>query len=213
MIVRNGSSALTEVHFDGHSEKQVFVGNYRVWPTIDWNKYSFSVYAYPIGATFDAIVSRNVDGITGMVIQDAHFGDFIEITPSTKISVADMNYINYKALGVALHIGYVGNHISANMFDASLNDTIYNHIHIQDLIIYKNLDYIGDNAFKSEDDDYSDILYITFGQNVTKIPSLSPTALPKKFLISGTINVPKSLEDAFKNADVWKNYADIIEGY
>ena len=213
MIVRNGSSALTEVHFDGHSEKQVFVGNYRVWPTIDWNKYSFSVIAYPNTDVIDYTASRNVDGITGMVIQDSHLEDFLEIKPSTKIAIADLKYINYEQDGRPLYIYYAGNYISANMFNESTNDTSFgsNDINNAGLIIYKDLDYIGDNAFKN---DGEGIVYVTFGKNVTKIPSLSPTALPQNFLTgSGTIYVPKSLEDAFKNADVWKNYADRINGY
>lgn len=212
MIVRNDSSALTEVHFDGKSEKQVFVGNYLVWPTIDWNKYSFRVIAYPDSATFDYTASNNVDGITSMVIQDSYLGDFLEITPSTKITSAYMKYINYKAHGSALYIGYAGNYISANMFD-ELDSSLYNDIHIHGLTIYKNLDYIGDDAFRGFNDESEDFLNITFGKNVTKIPLLSSTALPKKFLTKGLIYVPKSLEQAFKTADVWKNYADRINGY
>ena len=211
MIVRNDSSALTEVHFDGKSEKQVFVGNHLVWPTIDWDKYSFRVIAYPDSTTFDYTASRNVDGITSMAIQDSYLGDFLEITPSTKIASADMKRINYKANGLALHIYYAGNHISANMFDESANSS-YNDIHNHALHIYKDLDYIGDNAFKSDDEG---IINITFYKTVTKIPRLSPTAIPKNFTSDdeGQIYVPKSLEDAFKTADVWKNYADAIKGY
>lgn len=213
MIVRNDSSALTEVHFDGHSDKQVFVGNYRVWPTMDWDKYSFRLIVYPSTDVIDYTASRNVDGITSMAIQDSHLADFIEIKPSTKIARADLKYINYKHDGRPLYIYYAGNYISANMFNESTNDTSFgsNDINNSALIIYKNLDYIGDNAFKNDNEG---IVYITFGQNVTKIPSLSSTALPKNFLTgSGTIYVPKSLEQAFKNADVWKNYADRINGY
>lgn len=225
MIVRNGSSELTEVHFDGKSEKQVFVGNHLVWPAIDWDKYSFRVTAFPNSSTFDYTASRNIDGITSMAIQDSYFEDpdfledFTEIEPSTKISVADMKFINYKAkYGRPLYIYYTGNYISANMFDESTNDTSFgsNDIIIYGLKIYKNLDYIGDNAFKNDGEDNvygHNITNILFGQNVTKIPSLSSTALPNNFLTEGEISVPKSLEEAFKNADVWKNYADIIRGY
>lgn len=121
-----------------------------------------------------------------------------------------MKYINYKAHGSALYIYYAGNHISANMFDESTNSS-YNDIKNVSLTIYKNLDYIGDNAFKNN---YAGFVNVTFGKNVTKIPTLSPTALPNNFLTgSGTIYVPQSLEEAFKNADVWKNYADRIKGY
>lgn len=215
MIVRNGSSGLTEVHFDGKSEKQVFVGNHLVWPTIDWNKYSFRVIAHPKFTTFDYTASRNVDGIASMVIQDSYLGDFLEIKPSTKISVADMKYINYKNDGGDLYIGYVGNYIPANMFDESTNDTSFgsNDIHNSILHIFKDLDYIGDNAFRAFNDEAEGIVNVTFGKNVTKIPSLSPTALPNNFLTRGHIYVPKSLEEAFKNADVWKNYADRINVY
>ena len=223
MIVRNGSSALTEVHFDGHSEKQVFVGNHLVWPAIDWDKYSFRVTAFPDSSTFDYTASRNIDGITSMAIQDSYFEDsfiedFTEIEPSTKISVADMKFINYKAkYGRALYIYYAGNYISANMFD-ELDNSLYNDINNYGLIIYKNLDYIGDNAFKNDGDGEINvgghgIIGILFGQNVTKVPLLSSSALPKYFLTEGKISVPKSLEEAFKKADVWKNYADIIRGY
>lgn len=208
MIVRNGSSALTEVHFDGHSETQVFVGNYLVWPTMDWDKYSFRVIAYPESSTFDYTASRNVDGITNMVIQDSYLCDFLEITPSSQIASADMSYINYKAQGVALNIGYVGSHISANMFDES--ETSSQSINNTALTIFKDLDYIGDNAFKN---DMGGIVNVTFGKNVTKIPTLSSTAFPNNFLTRGKIYVPQSLEEAFKNANVWKNYADIIIGY
>ena len=209
MIVRNGSSALTEVHFDGKSEKQVFVGNHLVWPTMDWDKYSFRVIAYLNTDVIDYTASRNVDGITSMVIQDSHLEDFIEIKPSTKIARADLKYINFKQDGRPLYIYYAGNHISANMFDESTNDTSFgsNDIHNHILHIFKDLDYIGDNAFKS---DYEGILNITFYKTVTKVPLLSSTALPKNFLTRGHIYVPKSLEEAFKNADVWKNYADRI---
>ena len=212
MIVRNDSSALTEVHFDGKSEKQVFVGNHLVWPTIDRNKYSFRVEAAPISITFDYTASRNVDGITSMAIQDSYLGDFTEIEPSTKISVADMKRINYKANGNPLYIYYTGNYIPANMFDESDN-SIHNDIHIHELRIYKNLDYIGDNAFKAMNKKEC-MVHIVFGKNITKIPTLSPTALPNNFwTVSVYIYVPKSLEQAFKNADVWKNYADRINGY
>ena len=213
MIVRNDSSALTEVHFDGHSEKQVFVGEHHVWPTIDWNKYSFRVVAYLNTDVIDYTASRNVDGITSMVIQDSHLEDFIEIKPSTKIARADLKYINYKHDGRPLYIYYAGNHISANMFDESTNDTSFgsNDIHNHILHIFKDLDYIGDNAFKN---DGEGIVTIGFSPTVTKVPTLSPTALPNNFLTgSGTIYVPQSLEEAFKNADVWKNYADRIKGY
>lgn len=223
MIVRNDSSALTEVHFDGKSEKQVFVGDYLVWPTIDWNKYSFSVEAIPQSTTFDYTASRNVDGITSMAIQDSYLGDFLEITPSTKISAEDMKYINYKGDnpyptgGGHLYIYYAGNYISANMFDESVNynpsgeHNPYNDINNLQLHIFKDLDYIGDNSLKAA---YEGVVNITFEKTVTKVPLLSPTALPKNFLTgSGTIYVPKSLEQAFKNADVWKNYADRINGY
>lgn len=212
MIVRNDSSALTEVHFDGKSEKQVFVGNHLVWPTIDLDKYSFRVIAYPFSNTYDYTASRNVDGITSMAIQDSYLGDFTEIEPSTKISVVDMKYINYKSNGRPLYICYAGNYISSNMFDESTNDTSVgnNDIHNHTLHIFKDLDYIGDNAFKNN---YEGIVNVTFGKNVTKIPSLSSTALPKNFLTIGHIYVPKSLEAEFKNADVWKNYADRINGY
>lgn len=213
MIARNDSSALTEVHFDGKSEKQVFVGEHLVWPTIDLDKYSFRVIAYPFSNTFDYTASRNVDGITNMAIQDSYLADFIEIEPSTKISAEDMKYINYKANGIPLYICYAGNYISANMFDESTNDTSVgsNDIKNATLHIFKNLDYIGDNAFKSN---YNGIVNVTFGKNVTKIPTLSSTALPNNFLTgSGKIYVPKSLEEAFKNADVWNNYADRINGY
>lgn len=218
MIVRNGSSALTEVHFDGKSEKQVFVGNYRVWPTIDWDKYSFRVIATPNSVYFDYTASRNVDGITSMVIQDSYLGDFLEITPSTKISAEDMKYINYKGNnpyptgGGDLYIYYAGNYISANMFDESTNDTSFgsNDINNSLLHIFKDLDYIGDNAFRGFNDETDGILTIAFFKTVTKVPLLSPTALPKNFLTRGHIYVPKSLEQAFKNADVWKNYSDRI---
>lgn len=213
MIVRNDSSALTEVHFDGKSEKQVFVGNHLVWPTIDWDKYSFRVDAYLNTDVIDYTASRNIDGITSMTIQDSHLADFIEIKPSTKIARAYLKYINYKHDGRPLYIYYAGNYISANMFDESTNDTSFgsNDIDNVGLIIYKNLDYIGDNAFKNN---YEGIVNVTFGKNVTKIPTLSPTALPKNFLTGrGYIHVPQSLEEAFKNADVWKNYADRINGY
>ena len=209
MIVRNDSSALTEVYFDGKSEKQVYIGINRVWPRNDLDKYSFRVSAFPISNTFDYTASRNVDGITSMAIQDCSFADFLEITPSTKITSADMKHINYKANGLALHIYYAGNYISANMFQEEINNK-NNDIHLHALTIYKDLDYIGNNAFKS---DTEGIKNITFGKNVTKIPSLSSTALPKYFWDGGEIDVPKSLEEAFKNADVWKNYADIIKGY
>lgn len=211
MIVRNGSSALTEVHFDGKSEKQVFVGNHLVWPTIDWNKYSFRVIATPSTNVFDYTASRNVDGITSMVVATTTIVDYIEIKPSTKISVADMKYINYKAKGDPLEIYYDGNHIPANMFDESVDDTSYNNIDNSILHIFKDLDYIGDNAFKS---DGEGIINITFYKTVTKVPSLSSSALPNNFLTGrGYIYVPQSLEEAFKNADVWKNYADRINGY
>lgn len=217
MIVRNDSNALTEVHFDGKSEKQVFVGNNLVWSTMDWNKYSFKIITYPNSNREDYTASRNIDGITSMGIQNKHLGDFIEITPSTKISAEDMKRINYKAGESALHIYYTGNYISANMFDETMKDasTDFNDLNHDALIIYKNLDYIGDNAFKNDGDveshvDGHGISHIIFGKNVTKVPLLSPTALPKYFLPEGEINVPQSLEEAFKNADVWKNYADII---
>lgn len=214
MIVRNGSSGLTEVHFDGKSEKQVFVGNNLVWPTIDWNKYSFRVIVYPQSEIFDYTASRNVDGITSMAIQDSHLGDFTEITPSTKITSADMKYINYHVSrdkgGGPLYIYYAGNHISANMFDES-NNSSYNDINNSILHIFKDLDYIGDNAFRAFNDESEGIINITFYKTVTKVPTLSPTALPKNFLTRGHIYVPKSLEEAFKNADVWKNYADRIK--
>lgn len=212
MIVRNGSSGLTEVHFNGKSEKQVFVGNYLVWPTIDWNKYSFRVIATPDSEIFDYTASRNIDGITSMAIQDSYLGDFLEITPSTKISAEDMKYINYLGNnpyptgGGDLYIYYAGNHISANMFDESTNSS-YNDINNSVLHIFKDLDYIGDNAFKSNGEG---ILTIAFFKTVTKVPLLSSTALPKNFLTRGYIYVPQSLEEAFKNADVWKNYADRI---
>lgn len=210
MIVRNGSSALTEVHFDGKSEKQVFVGNYRVWPTIDLDKYSFRIHAHPKSTTFDYTVSRNVDGITSMAIQNSYNGEFLEITPSTKISAEDMKRINYKVGGSPmLHIYYAGNYIPAYMFDES-DSSLYNHTHLHELHIFTDLDYIGDNAFKNDDEG---IRFIKFYKNVTKVPLLSPTALPKYILPEGEIDVPQSLEEAFKNADVWKNYADIIEGY
>ena len=217
MIVRNDSSALTEVHFDGHSEKQVFVGNHLVWPTMDWDKYSFRVIATPESTTFDYTASRNVDGITSMAIQDSYLGDFIEIKPSTKITSVDMKYINYKGNnpyptgGGDLYIYYAGNHISANMFDESANSS-YNDIDNSLLHIFKDLDYIGDNAFRGFSDETDGILVIAFFKTVTKVPTLSPTALPKNFLTRGHICVPKSLEQAFKNADVWKNYADRING-
>ena len=215
MIVRNGSSALTEVHFDGKSEKQVFVGNYRVWPTIDWNKYSFRVITTPNSEFFDYTASRNIDGITSMAIQDSYLGDFLEIKPSTKITSADMKYINYKGNnpyptgGGDLYIYYAGNYISANMFDESTNDTSFgsNDINNSVLHIFKDLDYIGDNAFRAFKDDAEGILTIAFFKTVTKVPTLSPTALPKNFLTRGYIYVPQSLEQAFKTADVWKNYA------
>lgn len=211
MIVRNGSSALTEVHFDGKSEKQVFVGNNLVWSTIDLDKYSFRVEAFPDSDNYDYTASNNIDGITNMAIQNS-LQDFIEITPSTKITSADMKRINYKAgYGTPLYIYYTGNYISAYMFDES--DNSYNDIYIQSLVIYKNLDYIGGDAFRGFDDESELFYYITFGKNVTKIPSLSSNALPKKFLTKGLIYVPKSLEEAFKKADVWKNYADRINGY
>ena len=212
MIVKNGSSALTEVHFDGHSEKQVFVGNHLVWPTMDWDKYSFRVIATPNTTVFDYTASRNVDGITGMAIQDSYLGDFLEIKPSTKISVADMKYINYKGRGRDLYIYYAGNHISANMFNESTNDTSFGDydIHNSLLHIFKDLDYIGDNAFRAFNDEADGILTIAFFQTVTKVPLLSPTALPKNFLTRGRIYVPQSLEEAFKKADVKKNYADRI---
>ena len=225
MIVINDSSALTEVHFDGHSEKQVFVGNHLVWPTIDWNKYSFRLIATPNSVFFDYTASRNIDGITSMVIQDSYLGDFLEIEPSTKISVADMKYINYKGNnpyptgGGDLYIYYAGNYISANMFDESVNynpsgeHLPYNDINNSVLHIFKDLDYIGDNAFRAYSDNAEGILTIAFYKTVTKVPLLSPTALPKNFMEHGQIYVPKSLEQAFKNADVWKNYADIIKGY
>lgn len=203
MIVRNGSSGLTEVHFDGKSEKQVFVGNHLVWPTIDWNKYSFRVIAYPQSEIFDYTASRNVDGITSMVIQDSYLGDFTEITPSTKIASADMKRINYKVGGGTLDIGYAGNYISANMFDET-QSTAYNDIHNLILHIFKDLDYIGDNALNGI------ITNITFYKTVTKVPLISASALPKHLKF---IYVPKSLEEAFKKADVWKNYADRIKGY
>lgn len=218
MIVRNDSSALTEVHFDGKSEKQVFVGNYRVWPTIDWNKYSFRVIATPESTTFDYTASRNVDGITSMAIQDSYLGDFLEITPSTKISAEDMKYINYNRINFGredLDIYYAGNYIPANMFDESTNDTSFcsNDISNSILHIFKDLDYIGDNAFRAFNDEAEGILVIGFSKTVTKVPTLSPTALPKNFLTRGHISVPKSLEAEFKNADVWKNYADRINVY
>lgn len=210
MIVRNGSSALTEVHFDGKSEKQVFVGNNLVWPTMDLDKYSFRLLAHPKSTTFDYTVSRNVDGITSMGIQNSYNGEFLEITPSTKIASADMKRINYKVDGAhILRIYYAGNYIPANMFDES-DSSLYNHIHLHVLHIFTDLDYIGDNAFKNDDEG---IRFIKFYKNVTKVPLLSPTALPKYFLPEGEIDVPKSLEEAFKKADVWKNYADIIIGY
>lgn len=214
MIVRNDSSALTEVHFDGHSEKQVFVGNYRVWPTMDWNKYSFRVDAYLNTDVIDYTASRNIDGITSMTIQDSYLADFIEIKPSTKIARAYLKYINYKHDGRPLYIYYAGNYISANMFDESTNDTSFgsNDIDNVGLHIFKDLDYIGDNAFRAFDDETDGIITIAFSKTVTKVPLLSPTALPKNFLTRGHICVPKSLEQAFKTADVWKNYADIIEG-
>lgn len=218
MIVRNDSSALTEVHFDGHSEKQVFVGNHLVWPTIDLDKYSFRVTAFPNSSTFDYTASRNIDGITSMAIQGSYFEDFTEIEPSTKISVADMKFINYKGgYGRPLYIYYAGNYISANMFD-ELDNSLYNDINNYGVKIYKNLDYIGDNAFKNDGDGEGNvgghgIIDIFFGPNVTKVPLLSSSALPKYFLPGGEIPVPKSLEEAFKKADVWKNYADIIRGY
>lgn len=124
-----------------------------------------------------------------------------------------MKYINYKADGRPLYIYYAGNHISANMFDESTNDTSFgsNDIHNHILHIFKDLDYIGDNAFKS---DYEGILNIHFYKTVTKVPLLSSTALSKNFLTgSGKIYVPQSLEAEFKNADVWKNYADRITAY
>lgn len=213
MIVRNGSSALTEVHFDGKSEKQVFVGNHLVWPTIDLDKYSFRVIATPQSEIFDYTASRNVDGITSMVIQDSHLGDFIEIEPSTKISAEDMKYINYHVSrdkgGGPLYIGYAGNYISANMFDESTNSS-YNDINNSVLHIFKDLDYIGDNAFRAFNDESEGITNITFYKTVTKVPLISASALPKYLKF---IYVPKSLEQAFKNADVWKNYADRINGY
>ena len=218
MIVRNGSSALTEVHFDGKSEKQVFVGNHLVWPTIDWNKYSFRVIATPNSEIFDYTASRNIDGITSMAIEDSYLGDFLEIKPSTKITSADMKYINYKGNnpyptgGGDLYIYYAGNYISANMFDESTNDTSFgsNDINNSVLHIFKDLDYIGDNAFRAFNDEAEGILTIAFFKTVTKVPSLSSSALPKNFLTRGYIYVPKSLEAEFKNADVWKNYADRI---
>ena len=215
MIVRNDSSALTEVHFDGKSEKQVYIGINRVWPTIDWDKYSFSLIAHPNSEIFDYTASRNVDGITSMAIQDSYLEDFLEITPSTKITRADMKYINYKSDGIALYIYYAGNYIPANMFDESTNDLSFcsNDINNSVLHILKDLDYIGDNAFRAFNDVTDSIVNITFGKTVTKVPSLSSTALPKNFLTRGHIYVPKSLVCSFKKADVWKNYADIITGY
>ena len=215
MIVRNGSIA--EVHFDGKSEKQVYVGNHLVWPRNDLDKYSFRVTAYPNSNDYDYTASRNIDGITSMAIQDSHFGEFLEITPSTKITSAEMKRINYKADVGWLYIYYAGNYISANMFDETLKDssTDFNDINNDALRIYKNLDYIGDNAFKNDGDGQGNvnghgISHVIFGKNVTKVPLLSSSALPRYFLPEGEINVPKSLEEAFKNADVWKNYADII---
>lgn len=222
MIVRNDSSELTEVHFDGKSEKQVLVGNRLVWPAFDLDKYSFRVIAYPNSTTFDYTASRNIDGITSMAIQNGYTGNFTEIEPSTKISVADMKYINCGPEYNPLYIYYAGNYISANMFD-ELDNSLYNDINNYGLTIYKNLDYIGDNAFKNDGDSEiyvggHGIINILFGQNVTKVPLLSSSALPKYFLTGGLtgnayISVPKSLEEAFKKADVWKNYADIIRGY
>lgn len=221
MIVRNGSSALTEVYFDGKSEKQVFVGNHLVWLTNDWNKYSFRIEAFVNSERYDYTASRNIDGITSMGILNLDLGEFLEITPSTKITSADMKHINYNSSdGSWLYIYYDGNYISANMFDETLKDPFsdFNDIYNIALTIYKDLDYIGDNAFKNDGDGQGNvnghgISHVTFGKNVTKVPLLSPTALPKYFGHEGEINVPKSLEDAFKNADVWKNYADRINGY